>query len=225
MKNITILLLMFYSVLSFGQNEIGINLPDTIKFESLEYRIINNLKEFKITDTLAFPEAYIVNIEYQNYFIAIKTKQGFKLIPIVDADKIWVSQEDLDGKRSKELVVKWQNYSGHSGWENSIHERQGGVIIYDLDRMLKLGSFDTYLSHQQWWSEWSGPDSLPYEERETISSGSDYSCVAYELKVEKNIIKIWQTNVCPDQGDTKYPIVDTGIHRYIYRKGYLLRIK
>ena len=230
---------------TFGQdkedNEYISALPDTFKFfKATDLKYYSTLDSIKgiIFDSITKPTAYFIDTYNEggySWCIAIKQKGKYVVFnpfqnssAYTETSNLTFERKNFNGKGNEELIIKWQFYTGHTGWENSIHERQGGVLIWDLDNLTMLFDYDNYYSLQNWWSTFE-PDStgaLDYSERETIESGGDYECKSYCIKIEKNSLTIQQENNCPDQGDmNKYPILDKTIYSYELTKKALIKIK
>jgi len=213
------------------------SIPDTFKVhKAKDIEILSRLDSVKgkIFDSITSPKAYFFKNDY-SMRIALKRKNSYIIFNPFEyntnyntTNNFIFERQDLNGKGNEELIIKWEFYAGHSGWENSIHEREGGLLIWDLDNLTQLMDFTNFHSFQNWWSEYvpDETDTLDYSEREVIRSDSHYECESYEVIIDKNIVTIKQNNNCPDQGEmNKYPITDKTVYEYRLTNKGLIRKK
>ncbi len=242
-RKITYTILFFLVIAtSFGQDQTEstsfLTLPDTFTFHkavNIQYvKTLNNI-DGKIFDSISSPKAYFID-NYKSgggysWSIALKKKENYLIFNpfetgvYAEITDLKFERIDFDGKGNDELIIKWQFYAGHSGWENSVHERTSGILIWNLDNLTQLMDFKNYYSFQNWWTEYT-PDStnsLDYSEREIVERGGKYECESYKTIIKKKHVHIKQENYCPDQDDNnKYIVSDNNTHIYILtRKGLI----
>jgi hypothetical protein len=192
------------------------SVPDTFQFFKPEnvaaLRSLDSLGT--VVDTLD-ETVFIVATDKQwfgdSYVVALKTKKGFAaFVPTTGShhDTVEFETHNFNGVGKNELVVRWTDYGGHTGWENSLHERNKHIRIWDLDSLKCLFDFQYYTSYQNWWTIFE-PDStnaLPYEQRTEVESGGELLCKTYDVKLGLKTVSIVQTDDCPDQGEDNEPI-------------------
>lgn len=200
---------------------------------------IRSIDTFQSTDidTLTNGNVYIIETSRQwfgsRHAVAAKRVGGYAVFDPTDGScdhpqSISFDTIDFNGIGSPELLVRWFDYLGHSGWENSIHERYGGAIIWDTDSLRILFRFQNFYSFQNWWTTYEADSTgeLPFDQREIIDSGGEYTCESYDMKFGKREVTIMQTNHCPDQNEMNdYPVTDKTIYRYVMTPAALVRKK
>lgn len=218
MKIHCILVLLFAGLACKAQVEEVVQLPDTFHFHAVEnVRFVTTLDSVgTIMDVLQDPQAYVLRVTnawYGDlYAMAIPRAGGYLVFDPISgshADGITVEATDLDGSGSKELIVRWMNYRGHTGWENSIHERERQVRIWNVDSLTCMFEFTYYNSMQGWWTLYA-PDStgiMPYEEREVLGSGGEEVCETFDVTIADHGLGIRRTNDCSDQYDGSIPLI------------------
>ena len=99
---------------------------------------------------------------------------------------------DVNGDGVPEVYIHYESYLGHTGWENSIHERWGGLMIIDLANKRKLLEMDSYYTMEQWWTVFAEDTTgtLRYEDREQLDSGGHYECDYFKVQVLKGGLRV-----------------------------------
>ncbi len=249
---ITLIVIIFLSILStFGQegedNGSFLIVPDTFEFYKVaETKYFSTLSSIKgrVFDSISKPKAYFIDTRSPGdglgymWCIAVKRDNNYvvfnpfeKSNAYTQTSNLVFSRKDFNGRGNQELIIEWQFYRGHSGWENSVHERMGGIQIWDLDNLTRLMDFDNLYNLESWWSSYApdSTDTLDYSQREVVNSGSEYQYEKYDVKVEKKIITIQKENHLKEESisDTsKSGLVDNEIHTYrLTNKGIVLKKK
>jgi hypothetical protein len=153
------------------------------------------------------------------YALAVPAPQGSHLVQLANGhhvEEITVEPVEFTGSGSPELVVRWMNYRGHSGWENSIHERERGIQIWDMDSLRCLFDFVYHSSYQRWWTvyEEDSTGMAPYPEREVVDSGGERSCESYTVSVLERTILLQRTDDRPELGEDEAPAAPQPVIRY-----------
>jgi hypothetical protein len=216
-------------------DETVLALPDTLMYFDAENVVaLKSLEAVgKIIDTLEDSKAVLIRTSAQrfggSYAVAVPTKRGYKMFDLLSgekADSVTFASVDFNGHGNNELVVRWSNYAGHTGYENSIHEHERNIRIWDLDSLRCLMSFRDYYSYQNWWTVYA-PDSSgtkPYEDREEIESGGELRCETYDVTIKLKAVTIVQTNNCPDQGaDNEPEVTDPSVYTYMLTRNGLVK--
>ena len=221
-----------------GPEEPFITIPDTFYFYTPEIQLVPSLDSIKgkVFDSITEPKAWFIDTWIPNdpgsggygLKIALETKNGFLVfdaweqsLAYASADNVILERVDLDGKGNKELLLRWEFYAGHTGWEHSIHERIRGIQVWNLDTRSRMFDFQNYYDKQEWWTVFA-PDTtenLPYEEREALEGGEDYHTEHFDVEVGKKQIII---SVIENEGGLDLPS-DTMV--YLLRKRCFARVK
>ena len=209
---------------------------DTFPIFKPAVRYISSLDSIagEIFDSITSPKAYMINTyklgNGYSWLIAVKQKNRYAVFDPFEnsgyAESFTVKTQQFDGKGSEELILEWSFYAGHSGWENAIHERTGGIHIWNLDKIEKLFDLGTYYSHESWWTQYSedSTGTLFYDEREVINSGGESYCNIYDVKIEKQQLTI-QKKTCTIPGAIDTVTIDPVIHSYRLTKKGLIKQK
>lgn len=207
-----------------------ITLPDSFPIYKLVSEWIPTLDSahLVIFDSISNPKAYFGTTAtyYSNVYLLVQRKTGFDKVSLNCSDDGFTFRRvDFNGKGNQEIVIETKDYAGHSGWENSIHEHWGYTIIIDPDSLNVLFSLENYYSLMSWWQEFADTlDSIPYEERRLVNSGSQYDCESYAVEISLNKITIRETANCPDQDDNNnYKVSDPTVYEYRLTKKGLVR--
>lgn len=237
MKKLLIIILLFLSEYYNSQAQTDdyvsfVGLSDTLHFyypkDIFTIKRLDSLPG-KIIDSTSNPKAFLIESytpgEEHSWRIAVKKKDAYIVFnPLEEniaysASHLVVRSLDFNGKGNRELVVEWENYLGHSGYQQSMHERQKGIQIWDTNKLIRLFDFDFYYSYQNWWNEYA-PDptgELDFPERKIINSGEEFICNTYSVLIKKKHLTILQTNDCPDQGEKNN-------HKITENKAYKFRL-
>ena len=179
--------------------------PDTIQFYYPAKTFVSSLDslQHQIIDSIKNPLCYLLNTRttgtgYQ-CLLALKTKQGFFLvnpfehsIAYADAYDIQLERVDFDSKGNLELLLTWEFYAGHSGWNNSVHEHDAGMQLWNLDNIIRYADFQTYYHFEHWWTNYEEDpmDTIATDEPIVLNSGSEFECerIDYQIKNKKLLL-------------------------------------
>ncbi len=211
LKFLLITVLTYSSLLTVrGQTheneESNLRLPAEFLFHGAsEITMLKSLDSIKgrVFDSIQNPKAWFIDtyVSGNGYSWCIAIEKNDSLVvfnPFENSDAycqssdIHFSRTDFDSKGNDELIIEWEYYIGHTGWENAVHERNGGIMIWDLDKLERYLDFDNYYSHQSWWQEYE-PDptnKLPYEKRKVINSGGENHLEKYTVRIDKGFLEI-----------------------------------
>lgn len=240
MKKLIFLALLFLSVCCASQAQADdyvsfLGLYDTLYFYyPKDIFTIKRLDALpgKLIDSTSNPKAFLIESyipgEEHSWRIAVKKKNIYIVFnPLEDisysVSNLTIKSLDFNGKGNQELVVECESYLGHSGYQQSMHELQKRIQIWNTDNLIRLFDLDFYYSSQYWWNEYV-PDptgKLDFSEREIINSGGEYICNTYSVLIRKNHLIIEQTNDCPDQGEkNNHKITENKAYKFrLTRKG------
>jgi hypothetical protein len=230
------IMLFFIPLCALAQNDTLelLDLPDTILPQpAQDIIIVHDLDSltrqgWKAVDTLKAPRAFIYKVDREyatRYYIALAAKKYYRVWDLLGnyADEAFFTREELDGKAPQELVTRYSQYRGHSGWENSVHERESYMVIWNLPNAAMLFSLQKQYSLEHWWNEFdpSEPDTLAYENRTVINSGSETECQSYSVAIKLKEISI--TTGAPCETGAAPRAIAPVIYRY--SKGKLVKRK
>ena len=190
MKNIVAILIILISIKSYGQTEL-----DTIKFKTIETRIINSIESLgmKIIDTLSKPNSFILSNENNPEIIAIKKGCKFLVFDLIPNDLDYgiitnIQRIQVNGKNHKELVVYWSSLTGHSGLGGGLRQEFRGIIIYDLKKLLLVFDKEYYFSNYTWSNDIS-------DDLEVASTSESTECDNFDIQFSnKEIIMELKTS-------------------------------
>lgn len=225
MRGLAILYFSLFAYSGFAQEII---LPDTFQFykpDSIQFVLALDTMNEKVFDSIDNPKAYLITNKgyYSSYVkLAIKEKKGYKVFVIgqyISPDRLKWERTEFTGYGTPELILIWQHYAGHSGWESSIHEHSGGIQIWDLDSIRLLMDFDNYYSAISWWQEFEedSTHTLQYEERKLVNSGGESICISYKVSIQAKTVTIQEDAKCPDQEDNNYTVTDHKVYVYVLK--------
>ena len=211
------------------------NLPDTFKFAPPVPYLPVSIDSIPgvPTDTLLNQEVYLFcysNSYQKEWRLVYRLENGWMSVLLSSSyespdyveftDSIKV---DLNSDGMLDVPLIWQSYAGHTGWENAVHERWGGIIIWDLKNHQTLFDFENFYKLESWWTEYAEDTTgtLSYEERGVINSGGERECDYYEILFAPKRIEIKVTDNCWNQEekeDSPVFIYDLKGTHFIIRK-------
>ena len=126
-----------------------------------------------------------------------------------------VEELDLDSDGDLELVLRWEEHLGHTGWEHAIHERDRGVAIVDpeLGRGIMIW---THASLEEWGTEYAeAPDTADYADREVLSTWSDGWCEERQVTTDSGQLLIGPVTACDTTsgGMRPFTLTESGLVR------------
>jgi hypothetical protein len=181
--------------------ENGAVLPDTfhVRPPGVLHYVTDTLGLGRAVDQWPLLGAVLLEAEAEwygtNYVLAMKGADGYTLLNLIGnshAQQVEVTWVDVNGSGPPELVVRYETYSGHSGWEHAIHEREWTLAIWDIHATVCLFEFQYITSVVEWWTEFAvdTTETLRYEEREVLDSGGENSYERFDVQVERERITI-----------------------------------
>lgn len=174
---------------------------------------------------LLSPNVYVIrNYDYNS--IAIKTKKGYNVFDACPGQSVLdcsIDTMNFNDKGHNELVIRWSNTSGRSGWVDGWNESSSGVYIWDLDQMQLLFSFQDTYEYNYWYNgvEYDSAgnfltDSLGDIIMYDSLSGGESSCDNYEMDIEFKKITIRRSADCPYIDEETSEHVPVNDRTYVY---------
>lgn len=205
----TILALLFIHVKA--QNLFPEGLSDTITPESADvtfYRTLDSLPGDTIY-TIEAPEGFVLRTQDYNatYRIALKTKSGYNVFnccpAVITHWPVLIDTVNLNGRGNPELEIRWSYGNGRSGWASGWNESSSGILIWDLDKIELVFSFQDSFEYNFWWNgiEYDSSGNLATDSLGEVIihdslSGGESSCDKYDLKIELKQITIQRQADC-----------------------------
>lgn len=176
----------------------------------------------KLIDSIAEPEAYIFD-ENKNspgfsyhWCIAIKRRFSYLVFDPQENSQSFFGEEttyrfdDIDGKGSKEIIFTWHSQDGSTGMEGMQYNYYGGIIIWNLDSLVRYMNYDNYYAHMEA-GQWTETDSTG---KSTTMFSSFDTCTYYTVSVSNKLVLIKQVNICDRIRTEPFPITDEAEHVY-----------
>ena len=174
------------------------------------------------------------------WYLVTTVEEGFKFLSLDYEDAFDHLQfyrdssavTDVNGDGVDEVFIHFESYLGHTGWENAIHERWGGLMIIDLENNRKLLEMDTYYKAERWWTvfEEDTTETLSYEEREVIDEGGEYECDFFTVEIGLNTLRVqYNLKECINEHYDHDPTVelnqdDIPVYTYqLTKQGFILK--
>lgn len=112
--------------------------------------------------------------------------QGWKLNESGNIMK--VEYHDFNGG-SDELVLTWQNMSGHSGMNGGVAEQYRELVVYDLEHSTILLHLDLMTYVETWWIRYlEEPDSSELGDVSPTYIGQEFYCDEYSIDIQDSLI-------------------------------------
>ncbi len=195
-------------------DESNLRLPEEFLFHGASrIKIVTSLDSIKgrVFDSIQNPKAWFIDtyVSGNGYSWCIAIEKNDSLLVFnpfensnayCETSGIRFSRKNFDSKGNDELIIEWEKYLGHTGWESAIHERSGGIMIWDLDKLRRYLDFENLYSLQSWWQEYE-PDptnKLQYEKRKVINSGGENHLEKYNVSIEPGYFIIEKDTTKPE---------------------------
>lgn len=136
---------------------------DTIHPISMNHTVVPHLDrletryELEYLDTLMEPYAFLIEsypgARDQLLSLAIPRKKGgFEIYEVFRNNGHGITTErfDLNGSGKRELLIRYVDGDGRSGWQSGWSDRWKGFAIVDLDQFLMYGPVQHYYSYLYW---------------------------------------------------------------------------
>ena len=197
------------------QLPVYIDQMDTARVEIID--TLNNLHSFLAKETIG-PYDY-------SWFFYIREEDRYRKVMIATRNASYDSieiidsiQQDVNGDGQLDVALSWQWYAGHTGWENAVHEREGGIMIWNLKNGQCLFEFTNFYQMENWWTiyEEDTTGTLSYEEREVIDSGGDFECDYFQVEILPKQIRIQRSPTCNGRLDKTEIKTDEDLKVYLY---------
>lgn len=186
-------------------------LSDTITPEAVEVKFYKSLDSVP-GDTIYViesPAGYVIqDSDHYSYIkVAIRTKSGYKVFDagpdIYTRWPVTIDRINFNGLGRDELEIRWANGNGRSGWASGWNESSSRILIWDLDRIQLLFSFQDSFEYNFWWNgvEYDSSGNLMTDSLGDVImidslSGGESSCDKYDVTIELKKITIHRNADC-----------------------------
>lgn len=214
---------------------------DTIYPISMNHTVVPHLDsletryELEFRDTLKEPFALLIESypgsRDQVLSLAIPRKKGgFEIYEVFRNTGHGIATErlDLNGYGKRELLIRYVDGDGRSGWQSGWSDRWKGFAIVDLDQFLMYGPVQHYYSYLYWENdlEMVESDSGRTHYDITGSSMAPPEGSNFEPAFEKGSITFTERDTCNDFDENIVFEIDVPeVVTYELQGGNLIKIK
>jgi len=131
------------------------------------------------------------------YALALPTDKGFELLPLLGdetVNEVRVVPLELLRNGRPQAIVLAMNYSGHTGWEHAIHEREWDLTVWDLKDRRCVLQLPVGYEREEWTNTL---DTLATGELEVVDSEGTHDVECYDITLAPGTITLTRTMEAP----------------------------